>query len=290
MRYLELLWEPIDSRELPVRWDWAYVLQGEGLGELLAEQESIKCDYVIVNLDDWLCSEGLNGEDCWVWIVLEQADDLVLEEPGLVWECKHGEVFGLVDFKLHGLRVKNERRLLSSASLLDWQCGLECESCLDFVFAIIGDLESAGVDLPHGLIAVSELWILLDQKRTEVKCVLAHNECFCEETLWLLRWPRLLVGHVDVPVELVDGRELAECVQAQVEGLERANDLELQDLSEGADPLREELDVDLLGLLGPKHPSRLVLRHWRQGVFLFLGSFFSWRLSILCRCWPCLLW
>ena len=83
MGYLELLRERIDSRELPVCWDWAYVLQGEGLGELLAEQESIKCDYFLVNLDDWLCAKRLNAEDGWIWIVFQQADDLVLEESGL---------------------------------------------------------------------------------------------------------------------------------------------------------------------------------------------------------------
>jgi len=108
MRYLELFREPIDSRELPVCWNRADIFQRKGLGELLAKQKAIECDHVLVDLDDGLCSEGLDVEDGRIWIVLEQADDLVLEEPRLVWECKHGEVFGLIDLKLHELGLQDE--------------------------------------------------------------------------------------------------------------------------------------------------------------------------------------
>jgi len=56
------------------------------------------------------------------------------------------------------------------------------------------------------------------------------------------------VGHEDISVELVDGGELADGLETQVESPDRANDLELEDLREGAYLLAEELDVDLLGL------------------------------------------
>jgi hypothetical protein len=56
------------------------------------------------------------------------------------------------------------------------------------------------------------------------------------------------MGHEDISVELVDGGELAAGLETEVESPDRANNLEFEDLREGAYLLTEELDVDLLRL------------------------------------------
>jgi len=117
--------------------------------------------------------------------------------------------------------------------------------------------------LAQGLVGSSLLRVLLDEKWPEIESVLADHKCLRKETLWLLSGSRLLVGHEDVSIELVDSGELADGLETEVKSPYRTNDLELEDLREGAYLLTEELDVDLLGLFWSKNPSSLIFGHWR---------------------------
>lgn len=105
VRHCELCWESGHSGELPVGWDWANVLQREGLCEFLAEKQSVERHHILVYFDDWLCAEGLDAENGRIGVVLEQANDLVFVQPGLLWEREDREVLGLVDLELHCFRL-----------------------------------------------------------------------------------------------------------------------------------------------------------------------------------------
>lgn len=77
--HAELLSQSINSSELPVGRNRANILQGQGLGELLAKKESVELDDALIHLNDRLSTQCLDAENGGVWIILEQAYDLVLE-------------------------------------------------------------------------------------------------------------------------------------------------------------------------------------------------------------------
>jgi hypothetical protein len=49
----ELFGKSVNSRELPVGWDRADILQRQGLCELFAKEESVEWDNFLVDLNSW---------------------------------------------------------------------------------------------------------------------------------------------------------------------------------------------------------------------------------------------
>ena len=145
--------------------------------------------------------------------------------------------------------------------------------------------------MSHGLVSRSLFWVLLDEQWPEVESVLADHESLLEKTFWLLGWSRLLVGHEDVSVELVDRWELTDSLETEVESPNRSNDLKLEDLREGSYLLAEELNVDLLGLFWSEYPASLIFGHWWKSIRWFsLALTFSGWLTLFCACWSLILW
>lgn len=204
----ELLWQLVNSCEPPVNRDSAGVGQHKLLLWLVTDKSSLKLDDLLVDRNNGLGTEALDVKHCWVGVILQQTNDLILVLLRLIREGVHLQVECLIDLQGSLSRLDDEWGLLSWATFLSWEGRLQNEGSIEVIFSIVGDLEESAIDALE-LLFVAAFSILTDQEWSKIEDAFADDECLREEAFGLGSWPCLLVLEIKIPELRVDRWEVA---------------------------------------------------------------------------------
>jgi hypothetical protein len=68
---IELFWKFIDTGKFPISWYGRIILECQGFLKLLAQKQPIELDDILININNWLCTQSLKWEDARIWIIFE---------------------------------------------------------------------------------------------------------------------------------------------------------------------------------------------------------------------------